>query len=240
MRIEIRKTIYLWWVIVVALLLSSMIMALVTFQQRMTAERTWKQLLAGWQENVEKLSYPPTTKTILVLQHEYEWLRNEYDEMNKLLIAKKIDAERITPLEFKEKLLDAQLRFKQLAAIQNSKMPKSLGFSEYTGGRIPVESDVPVLHKQLLVIKGIVDLLLKNKVSEIIVIERFSEVEIANVYKELKIKIVLQCKLEQLLKILDELANSIYLTVVQTVEIEKLAENEVEVVLDIGIIDWNK
>jgi len=240
MRTENKKTIGLWWIIIVVLLLPSLIMVSVTFHQRRTAEKTWQQLLAGWQESMGKLSYPPTTKTIFVLQHEYEWLRDKYNEMTKLLIAKKINTKKITPLEFKEKLLNAQLKFKQLAAIQDSKMPKSLGFPEYIGGRIPAESNVAVLHKQLIVIKGIVDLLLKNKVSEIIVIERFPEVETDNVYKKLKVKIVMQCKLEQLLKILDELANAAYFTVVQQVEIEKLAENEVEVVLSVGVIDWNK
>lgn len=243
MKINSVSKISFSWIVIVFLLFPGILLAVISWRQRENSLHQRDQLLLEWQSGLVRLAYPPTTKSIFALHRSYQWLEQNYEEMRGLFRVKRLKTERLTPLQFKERLLDAQMKFKQLADIQDSKLPLDIGFSEYIGGKIPEEDTVPLLTEQLTIIQELVDLLLKNKVAEIILIERLpagNRGKKHNPYQELGIIIEIRCRQEQLLKVLTEMANTSFFTIVREIDIKKITENEIAAKLTIGIVNWQE
>lgn len=217
-----------------------LIMALVTMNTKVNAMREHKKIVNQWNMQLANLKVVPTPENIFLMQKEYKWLVNTEEELKQLLSKRKIQYTELTPLQFKEELLDTQVKLKQLADIQGCKLQGDLGFSEFSAGGIPEAKDVILLTKQLKVINELVNLLLKNRVAEISSITRFPEVYYneANLYQEVTFRVVICCTLEGLLKVLVDITNVPYVLVVRNLKIDKLDENKVNVEMLIGEVEF--
>lgn len=203
----------------------------------------YNETVNQWNMDLINLKVVPTPENIFILQREYEWLLEREKEVKQLLSKKQITCPELTPLQFKEELLNTQTKLKQLADIQGCKLQEDLGFSEYTAGEIPQARDVIVLTKQLVVINEIVKILLKNKVSEIGYIARLGDItqtKVAeeNLCQEIVFRMEMGCVLEDLLNVLKDLVNAPYILVVRNLKIDKLDESKVSAELVVGAMEF--
>lgn len=191
--------------------------------------RDYKILAGQWNEDLAGLKVAPTPENIFSLRREHEWIAAKEKELIQLLLKKTVPVRGLTPLQFKEELLNAQTKLRQLSAIQGSKLVEDLGFAEYTAGVIPHQDEVDSLTKQLTVINELVNLLLKYKVSEINSITRMPG---------MIFKIEMHCSVEDLLAVMGDIVNAPYVLIVKNLKINKLDENKVTVEMLIGVCEF--
>lgn len=229
-------------IIGIVLTLFCLAMVIFTWYGRASASKEYQAIIKQRDGNVLSSKVMPIAENIFLLKKEWEWLVNAENELRILLTKKKINIQKLTPLQFKEELLDAQTKLKQLAGIQGSRIEESLGYSEYAGGEIPEAGQVNLLTKQLEIIKELINIILKYKINEITSIERipqaFSITDNKGVLcQEIILKIRLQCTYEELLNILKDIINAKYVLVVRSIKMERAGENRIEVELLIGAIE---
>lgn len=214
----------------------------VTWYRKAKLVAEWKGMFTELNRELKALELPPTTGSIFAMRREHEWLVERQKEVKELLEAKRLPINKFSPLEFKEELLNTDIKLRQLARIQGGEIPEDIGFPEYAGGEIPLASEVVLLNKQLTVINEIVGLLLKHKVENIISIERLPYVYYSegNLYKEITFRIQMQCVLEDLLGVLVDLPKTPFLTVVRSTKLDKVDENRVRAELLIGVVEFGE
>lgn len=228
------------WVLIAVIGLLCIGFVLYTWHLKAGAVSEYRELINQWNRNLASLKIVPTPENIFILQREYEWVVNKDKELKGLLLKRQLQKKELSPLQFKEELLDMQTKLKQLADIQGCKLEEDIGFSEYAVGEIPSKNEVALLYKQLLVINKLVNLLLKHKVAEIGPIRRLPGVYHGerNLYREIVFKINIQCVLEDLLGVLADMVNVPYMLVVRSLSIDKLDGNKVNVELLIGAVEF--
>lgn len=213
-----------------------------TWYRKVSTNAEWKEVFTNLKRELEELKLPPTTRSIFAMRREYEWLLEQQEKIWGLLEAKRLPINKLSPLEFKEELLNTDTKLRQLARIQGSELPQDLGFPEYAGGQIPLASEVVLLNKQLAVINEIVSLLLKHKVEDIIAIERLPYIYYSegNLYEEIAFRIETQCILEDLLRVLADLPKTSFFTVVRSIKLDKVDENRVKAELLVGVVEFGE
>jgi len=230
-----------WWSLVIVVFSVSLAASLLSWYRKRNVKRTWQAMIRDRQAQLAKLRFPLTTKTLFALRREYDWLNEKNTEVWEQLEEKRLVWDEPKPLEFKEKLLNAQLKFRQLADIQGAVIPADLGFPQYARGEIPRKKDIPLLNQQLFIVNEVVNLLLKHKVEKILAIYCQPEMETGegNLYRELKFKITVQCLVRELIEILTALANTPFITTVNDISLEKVDDNRVVAVLNLAVIEFN-
>lgn len=212
---------------------------LLTLRIKIAAVHGYRDIFNQWNKDLVNLKVAPTPENIFFLQREYEWIIGRESELRKLLLNKGISIQGLTPLQFKEELLNSQTKLKQFADIQGSKIQGDLGFPEYASGEIPQPGEVALLTKQLAVINELVNLLLKHKVIEVNSITRLPGVSAkGDIYQEMAFKIELQSTLEDLLGVLQDLINAAQVLVVKDLKINKLDEGRIGVEMLIGVCEF--
>lgn len=214
----------------------------ITWHGKMELISEWNRMFIDLQRKFKTLKLPPTIKNIFIIRRDYNWLVEQQKEIQGLLELQCLPIDKPTPLEFKENLLNTEIKLRQLADIQGCQIPKDLGFPEYAGGEIPLVSEVVLLNKQLVVLSEIVNLLLKHKVEMVISIERLPYIYYSegNLYKELAFRIEVQCVLEDLLGVLADLPKTSFLTVVRSIKLNKVDDKRVKAELLIGVVEFRK
>ena len=212
----------------------------ITWRGRVKLVSEWNKMFRDLEEKLEILKLPPTTKSIFIMRKDYDWLVKQQKEIWGLLETRSLPMDKPTPLEFKEVLLNTEVKLRQLADIQGSQVPEHLGFPEYAGGEIPQSDEVVLLNKQLIVLNEIINLLLKYKVTKIISVERLPYIYYSegDLYRELTFRIKIQCVLEDLLGVLADLPKTPFLAVVRSMKLDKVDENRVKAVLIIGVVEF--
>lgn len=229
--------------IIVFLALLCLIAILSTWYNKNTVLKEYKQAVVQkdkWDVDTNLL---PTPENIFILKNEYDWLLKREAELKQILSKKRIDAVSLTPLQFKEQLLDTQNKIKQLADIQGIKIKGTFGFPEYAGGEIPDAGRVMLLTKQLEVIKESLDIILKYKVEEIASIERMPELYSTEdtkgvLYQEIVFRIEITGTYEQLLGILKDIINAKKILVVRNLKMDKIGENKIDAELLVSGVEF--
>lgn len=237
-----KKTFNLLWLTIAVAGFICLITVGVTWHRKAKLVSGWSSIFIKLEEDFDGSVVPPTPKNIFTIQKEYKWLLSKQKEVRGLLKSKSLPVEKLTPLEFKEKLLNYDTKLKQLASIQSSQIPSDLGFPEYVGGEIPQVNEVELLDKQLIVINEIVDLMLKHRIEQIGSIERLPYIYYSedSLYKEIVFRFKIKCVFENFLQVLIDLPKTSFFSVVRNVQLDKLDENTVEAELIIGIVEFNK
>lgn len=228
------------WILIVMIGFLCLIAVLMTWSVKAMLEREYYRMVDKWNRGIVVLKVIPTPENVFGLQREYKWMVDKDKEIKEVLSKRRLPDINLTPLQFKEELLNSQTKLKQLADIQGSRIQDDLGFPEYIAGEIPDVDDVPLLGKQLTVINGLVNIFLKHKVSEIVSIQRSLGIYQAkgDLYKEMVFKIELQCALEDLLGILTDIMNTPYILVVDRLGIRKIDEAKVNVEMLVGAVEF--
>lgn len=232
----------IWWILIAIIGCVCIVTVGITWHRKVKLISEWNQMSRDLERELKTLRMPPTTKSIFAIRREYEWLVARQKEIWGLLEAKRLSVSISTPLDFKEELLNTETKLQQLAGIQGCQVPEDLGFPEYAGGEIPAASEVVLLNKQLTVINEIVNLLLKHKVENIILIERLPYIYYSeeDLYEELVFRIEVQCVLENLLGVFADLTKTSFFTVVRSVNLDKVDENRVRAELLIGVVEFKQ
>lgn len=228
-------------IIVSAVVLMCLVMAVTTWRKKVNAVSRYYKTKNLYEKSIVDLKFSPTSENVFALKKEREWLIEKEGELKAVLTKKKIDDQKLTPLEFKEELLNTQLKLKQLADIQGCRLQGDLGFSEYTEGNIPLPNEVSLISQQLIIVDEIVNLLLKYKVEKIsnIIMMPYISYDKDGLYQEIGIKLRVRCVFENLLNILNDIVNAPYIFVVRNVNITKIDENRVDAELVIGAVEFN-
>lgn len=230
------------WIIIAVIGCVCIIMVGITLQGRVKLVSEWNKMFRDLEHKLGILKLPPTTKSIFIMRKDYDWLVKQQKEIWALLETKSLPMDKPTPLEFKEVLLNTEVKLRQLADIQGCQVPEHLGFPEYAGGGIPQTNEVVLLNKQLVVVNEILNLLLKHKVAKIILIEKLPYIYYSegDLYRELAFRIEVQCVLEDLLGLLADLPKTSFLAVVRSIKLDKVDENRVKAVLIIGVVEFER
>lgn len=226
------------WTIAGILGLLCVVTIAITLGQRKVIVREWASSVKELKEEIGEMKTSISSSAISKMKKEYSWLDEQGAVINELLKKKNLSSEISSPLDFKEKLLKTQLTLKQLADIQGSVIPEDIGFPVYVGGKIPEEDEVYLLSKQLYVIGELLELLLRHKVEEVVSVKCSPIKKGEGLYEELPFEITVRCVYEDLLEILNDTANTSFLTIIRTMNINKIDENKVEALLQIGIVEF--
>lgn len=150
------------------------------------------------------------------LEKQLKAIEGSYNEITNLLAAKpksRMPKDPGDPLKFKEELYKVQNKLKEDGKAINFEFPFWLGFDKYEHD-IPTPGDLPLRVKQLDIIKEAGNLMLKNGISSIAVVE-FGDVKNISaegvkdiVYKEIPLKVGFICKNDNLMNFLHALSVS--------------------------------
>lgn len=217
-----------------------LLMVLSSYHIKASAVSKYRDVIREWNSDLAKLKMAPSPENIFLVQKEYEWLIDKEKNLKQLLAKRKVEYKDLTPLQFKEELLSTQIKLKQLADIQDCKLQGDLGFPEFSAGAIPQSKDVSLLTKQLRVIDELVNLLLKCKIGKIESITRLAGVYYSegNLYQEITFRIGINCTLEDLLRVLQDIINLPYILVARDIKIDKVDENLISVEILVGAVEF--
>lgn len=223
--------------------LACLLAAVTTWHKKSVVLKEYKQLAGRRDKDIAKAKVMPTVENIFVLKKDYEWLSDSDKELRQILMKKKIVIPNLTPLQFKEELLNAQIKIKQLAGIQGTKLEESIGFMEYASGEIPANDQAPLLTKQLEIINRLLNIILKYKVREVTSITRAPQIFTAldsgaGLYQEIGLIIEMGCTPEELLNILKDISNAQCIFVVRNLAVNKIDDNRISVEMAIGEVEF--
>ncbi len=150
------------------------------------------------------------------LEKQLKMIESSYNEITGLLAVNpksRMPKDPGDPLKFKEELYKVQNKLKESGKAINFEFPFWLGFDKYEHD-IPTAADLPVRVKQLDIVKEAANLMLKNDISSIAVME-FGDVKNISaeggkdtVYKEMPLKIRFVCKSDNFINFLYALSVS--------------------------------
>ncbi len=212
-----------------------------TWYRKSSALKDYMDVLKKRDKSSGSVNVAPTVDNMFIIKKDSEWLTEREQEVKEILEKKKLKLSEMTPLQFKEELLNAQIKFKQLAAIQGSTIDESLGFPEYVSGAIPSQDQIKLLLKQLFIIDEVTNIILKHKISEIVSIVRSNDLYVDKeaIYNEIAFKVNINCTMEELLAILKDFINAPNLLVIRDVNIQKLNEDKINSEILFGAVEIN-
>jgi len=177
---------------------------------------------------VKKSKMPITEESVILLKDEHSKLNNIYTRF-KLAIASPLNEEisekELDPLKFKEKLIQAQKKFREEAAGRNLSLPESLGFSKYeTELSNPVE--IPDLIKRLKILEELIYTIARANVDSLYEIgftnkgAKESSLK-KGIYYDIPVSLKINCTSSELVQFLYKLRVSPFVFVVDDLDIEK-------------------
>lgn len=223
--------------------LACLLAVVTTWHKKSVVLKEYRQLADKRDKDIARAKVMPTIENIFVLKKDYEWLSDSDKELKQILMKKKIVISNLTPLQFKEELLDTQTKIRQLAGIQGTKLEESVGFPEYALGKIPANDQALLLTKQLETINRLLNIILKYKVKEVISIIRVPQIFTApdngaGLYQEVGFIIEMGCTPEELLNILKDIGNAQCIFVVRNLVVNKIDDNKISVEMAIGEVEF--
>lgn len=227
------------WIIIAILISFCLIFVVLTLYKKFSIFSEYNNIADQWNRELLNLKITPTPENVFTVHGERNWIVDKEKELKLVLSNKQIKGPSQTPLQFKEELLNTQIKLKQLSDIQGCKLQEDLGFLEYTAGEIPGAGEVAKLKKQLTITNELINIFLRHKVSEICSLQRMPDIYEGedNLYSELVFKLQIKCTLEDLLGVLADIINSPYILVVRNIKIDKLDEARIDVVLILGAVE---
>jgi hypothetical protein len=213
-----------------------------TWYRKSSALDDYIEVLKHRDRSAGSVKVAPTADNIFVIKKDSEWLAERDQDVKQILAKKNLQLSEMTPLQFKEELLNAQIKFKQLASIQGCTIDETLGFPEYVSGDIPPQGQIKLLLKQLAIIDEVTKIILKHKISEVVSIIRSNDIHIdkENLYNEMAFKININCTIEELLGILKDFVNAPNFLIVRDINIQKLNEDKINVEILFGVVEVNQ
>lgn len=231
-----------WWILLILFLSLSTGMCIVTYKVKSRTFITLKENLERIQDAISRLKYRPDDTTLQQLRTVYRMLLEKDTVLYSRLSSFRIPHSDLTPLEFKERLMDTADQLNKLAEVQGTNIPPDIGFPRYTSGSIPTESEVPVLYKELMGIEVILKILLKYKVEDIEIISRDEAIGEGpeGSYKEYRFKFKFKVNYPALVSIMQEIfTTSNLFFVVERLEINRVEGDKNITTLVLGLIDFD-
>lgn len=223
--------IYALFIILICVFLISAIMLILSARERISINNKIKKAVATIKER-SKSGEDPVLKRLadllsqkLTLQEKYKKLKHALDSRPQRALPEDIP----DPLKFKEQLYQTQQRLKNLANNSQVTLPQDLGFSQFET-KIPAAGQLPILIKQLDIVDEVIKFLIKTQIKNIVSVElaepadRLVGKTDGAVYKELPIKVTVECPTENLVKFLYELRSSEFIFIVKSLKIDTTAQ----------------
>jgi len=234
-----RNKIHLKIVIMALAALFGVLVALYTWRDRMNIRVKYAVVYSRQNSANTVVNIAPTAENIFKLQEDCKWLRDKETRLLHDLKGKKIEDKGLTPLQFKEELLNVQTSLKKLSGIQGSIIQEDIGFSEFASGQIPDVNEVPLLSRQLAVINETLNIFLKHKVGTVGSIARSNKIyyDEKEMYNEILIGYEITCTMEDLIKILNDIVNAPYIMIVRGLKISDMEGSRLNVELAVGEVE---
>jgi hypothetical protein len=196
----------------------------------------------------DRQEYAPTDSWIDHANEEKEKLKSLFSQIMKELDvpSARMPVEVKEPLKFKEEIFNVQDKIQQQARLRGltfDDQAESLGFREYET-KIPVEAEVPNLTKKLLIAEELVELMFSSKIDKLTAIkfldckDNILKSESPLSYRVFPIELKVVSSVKELAYFLYLLADSKHIFVVNSINVNSLAneKNQVQAELDISSI----
>lgn len=225
------------------LLLIVGIWALTGLAKERASKRQYRELMARLNALVDYGKKVPTLDNLRELQKDTVLLESHFNELEKTLGRKK---ERIaTAMEFKGELLRAQRAVLAKAQERGVQIPEHIGNEEFTGKKIPDESEVPKLAGEVVKIKALLDILMDDGVT---VINNVARLGVAQVkadpndkdffYNDHKIELRFEASQDILMQVIKHIMASKEFYVIRGIEVKYVAESKYAVRMIVSGIEY--
>lgn len=194
---------------------------------------------------LRKRKIKPSRNTILLLKEQKKDITFKYNELLKLIKRSSLNPLIPVPLEFKEELLKTQAQLRERAQLWNITVPRAIGFGEFEGGIIPESDKIPVLIKQLELVKIIINMLIESKINSLDNISKSSSPPESfigeNIIMETFIfEFTLEANYDSLINFMSKLNTSLTFFTVKDINIQKLTDNSLKMHMTINVILFNQ